>query len=375
MRRRWIGTAARRGPQRNGTPPSPGRGREGRDRGPRCHTADGGWIDSRLWQGRSALLTIVVAGLVAGLATPAAAGPAQLRLVDLGSLNGVCCSQATALNDRGDVVGESNVGTAMSARHAFRWRDGRMVDLGTLGGTNSTATDVNSHGDIVGASDLVGGSTHAVLWREGHMVDLGTLGGDASYATAINDAGEVVGFSGTAPGTFELHAFSWRDGVMTDLGTLAGGNARATDVNNRGQVVGTSSVDGMNTVPVRWQRGTPRSLSARDGQASAINDRGQVTGFFFAGGGAFLWSAGRIRDLGTLPGASFVQTLGINNRGDVVGYTDVDAFLWQHGRMTALARLAGSTTSAYDINNRGQIVGLSASSPDGTDYHAVLWTR
>ena len=70
-----------------------------------------------------------------------------------------------------------------------------------------------------------------------------------------------------------------------------------------------------------------------------------------------------------------MQSFGINNRGEVVGHTDFDAFHWQQGQLTALPRLADSATAAYDINDRGQIVGLSATNPDGTNSHAVLWTR
>jgi probable HAF family extracellular repeat protein len=369
-----IHPAARRHDLQDGTSPSPNR-RTGRK------------------AGRFALLALAVTGAVAlpaasasaGAVPSAAAGTVRagsagatsphLRLVDLGTLGAVCCSQATAINNHGDVVGDSNIAPPAFARHAFRWHAGRMVDLGTLGGHNSTANDINNHGHVAGASDRADGSTHAVLWRGGRMIDLGTLGGDNSYATAVNDSDEVVGFSATTPGGFIQHGFSWRNGVMTDLGVINGGYAHAYDINNHGQIVGDSSVDGMNSVPVRWRHGTPSPLTTGFGAASAINDRGQVTGYYFGGHGSFLWSGGRVTNLGTLPGATFTQSYGINNHGQVVGYTDFDAFVWQHGKMTALPRLAGGGTAAYDINDRGQIVGYSATNSEGSNPHAVLWTR
>lgn len=324
----------------------------------------------RTWRGR--LCLVVMAGLTAMLAAPAAsaatADSSRLRIVDLGTLGGTCCSDAEAVNDRGVVVGGSN-------GRAFLWRSGRMVDLGTLGGDTSHAADINNLGTVVGDSAVAGGSTHAFVWRSGRMIDIGTLGGNISYATAINDQGDVVGFSETAPGTFVLHAFLWHNGRMRDLRTLDGGFARAGDINGQGTVVGEASVDGMNSVPVRWTRGGIRGLSAEFGSATAINDQGQVAGYSYLTQGSFLWSRGRMIDIGMVSGSAFTQAQAINNSSQVVGYSDFDAWLWHAGEMTLLPRLAGSTTGARDINNRGQVVGYSATTPDGANYHAVLWTR
>ena len=102
-----------------------------------------------------------------------------------------------------------------------------MVDLGTLGGSESRANGINPRGQIVGggqevAERLPSGEipTHPFLWDKGVMIDLGTLGGNQAGASAINPAGWIVGQSETADRL--THAFVWKKGVMTDLGTLGG---------------------------------------------------------------------------------------------------------------------------------------------------------
>jgi probable HAF family extracellular repeat protein len=283
-------------------------------------------------------------------------------VVDLG-----VSGEATAVNDHGEVAGTS-------AGRAFVWRHGTVVELGTLGGTFSAATDINNHGDVVGGSDVAGGGQHAVLWRAGRTVDLGTLGGDYSYAYAVNDAGEVVGVSTLEPGNFLVHAFSWRDGAMTDLGVLSY-DARAYDVNNRGQVVGDSMLDGVSGIAVIWQGGTVTPLLTRPAQPVAVNDLGQVAGSFW-GNSPFLLDRGKVTELGRLSATAFTEPADLNNRGEVVGFSGVDAFLWKAGRMTALPRPDADFASAKAVNNRGQVAGYTVTSAsDGFRYRAVLWTR
>src|SRR5690349_10949712 len=83
-----------------------------------------------------------------------------------------------------------------------------FLDLGTLGGAESTAYGINDAGQVVGGALLADGAEHAFLWtRELRMVDLGTLGGRNSVATGINNRGQVVGRAQLASGDF--HAFLW----------------------------------------------------------------------------------------------------------------------------------------------------------------------
>jgi probable HAF family extracellular repeat protein len=88
-----------------------------------------------------------------------------------------------------------------------------------------------------------------------------------------------------------------------------------------------------------------------------------------------------ITDLGTLPSGNESGATGINNRGQVVGTSTAEfflwrAFLWEKGKMTALGTLPGGDFSmANDINDRGQVVGRSNTASGGFPHHAVLWTK
>ena len=69
-----------------------------------------------------------------------------------------------ALDDAGQVVGESDIGDG--SHHAFVWTPtGGMVDLGTLGGSNSSVTSISKSGLIAGESQTATGELHAVLWK------------------------------------------------------------------------------------------------------------------------------------------------------------------------------------------------------------------
>jgi len=103
-----------------------------------------------------------------------------------------------SINNHGQIAGE--IQTAEGETHAVLWENGKVTDLGTLGGPFSRPFGINNRGQVVGLSDTASGEGHAVLWKEGKIVDL-DLGAFFS-PTAINNRGQVVGLSETASGEF-----------------------------------------------------------------------------------------------------------------------------------------------------------------------------
>src|SRR5262249_24080309 len=104
---------------------------------------------------------------------------------------------------------------------------------------------------------------------------------------------------------------------------------------------------------------------------------GQLRGFSHA----FLYSRGQFHDLGTLPGKLHSRAQGINERGDVAGFSfsdrfaaDAHAFLFRDGTMLDLhsaVSLGGSASFASWFNKGGDIV-VDALAAGNLEDHAFL---
>jgi probable HAF family extracellular repeat protein len=315
--------------------------------------------------GRLARLAAVGAVTAAALlgAAPAVAAPGGpvtgYRVVDLGTLPGGTFSAAEAVNGRGEVVGQSD-------GRAVLWRSGQVVDLGTPAGSASFALDVSEFGEVVGFSQA-GDVLRAFRWQGGgELVDLPPLPGDtSSIAFGVNDRGVVVGVSLDAGSRPVL----WRpDGTVVDLSATK--LYRPEDADNAGRLVGEISVGG-STSPALVSAGTTKALTDRLGAASAINEVGEVTGYFFDGNhGSFTWAGGRLTEIPMLPGAIVMQAQAVNNHGVVVGFSQAEGFRWDGVALAVLPGLAGPL-AAQDINDRGWIAGTSTAA-NGNSHAVVL---
>lgn len=314
-----------------------------------------------------------------------AAGSLPVYRVDAVVADGL----ATAINEVGDFVGWQTVN---GSTRAFVYRAGQLTLLPNPSDRPlSVARDINDAGTVVGYAykTTIDEPGDAMRWTRGtsawSVQDLGFLPTDlVSEATGVNNLGQIVGRSN--PRSFlNEHGFLYtdRDG-MTQL--LPGNTFVPQDINELGVAIGNgySSAQRVDsTTGVGQSLGTlfPYGYS----HAYALNDAGQVAGALTTSTGngqvvaryadATGWQA-----LGGLGGGSCsgcVQNIGwgINSYGTVVGtgwprtgtlapyqrgviYLDsVGSLLYVDDLLEAGSQW--SLTSAYDINDTGQIAGYA----------------
>jgi len=279
--------------------------------------------------------------------------------------------------------------------NAFAQASYKVQDLGVQQPDNlGMAMGLNNNGGTLIMDQLLDHFTLSTLYpavkgtvriSKGDLnLELGTLGGENSSINwnGINDPGQAVGMSETSVPDpngedvclFGTHLtcspFLWQNGTMVALPTVGGNNGQASAINNSGQVAGyaengiadsTCPQGGENfmvDLPVMWDKGIAMALPTingdPDGVAFGINNRGQAVGYSgtcTAANYAVVWENGtatKLQDLGDPGGIAFA----INSHNQVVGQAvnsegTALATIWQNHTVAALGGLVSGDVSSF----------------------------
>jgi uncharacterized membrane protein len=259
-------------------------------------------------------------------------------------------TQFSGINDSGTVVGSlfteslppgvhPGAGMSINNWQAFVYRAGKFTIIeGPLSKQNPTrAIAINNRGQILIRQDAADGYHYFLYepanrtFRPVSMNGRLSVGGAAPFRlteiTGINDRGQISGFVQNGAGVRGTPAMGApgalapppTGGVFTGVGCPGKPVLLTGGINNFGEVAG--SCDGGKTAFVAKRDGTVATFA------------GPTPRWFFNNG------------------------MGINDAGDVVGYSHVNAsqtgFLYRRQQLTQLPGLG-----AVEINSHGQVVGM-----------------
>lgn len=297
----------------------------------------------------------------------------QLQLTDLGAgLN------PTAINNVGQVVGQA------ANSQAFLWASGTTTPLGTMGGTQSYANDINDDGTAVGWSHDAGGQMRAFSWTEANgMVNIGTEFALETAAEAISNNNEIAGWIYNGVGNGYKSA-RWTEIVPEGEAMFASIGHKALGINDQGNIVGiTLQTDGSADEGYFWiNSGDTLSFSGGLGldyfPYAGINNQDMTAGFQSGSAGYLQLEEPLVSPIGKLQvDDDFSNALGLNDLGLIVGESGAKGFLFDQPTATLLdlnlfPRLTpgfGQVLRLTDINNDGTFVGVALI--DGVEHGFV----
>jgi len=240
------------------------------------------------------------------------------------------------INNHGDIVGAYRVNPP---RHALLIKKGRYIPIAPdsiLGINYSEATNINDRGDITGQMIDENGFVHGFLVIDGQVTILDVPGATDTFALGINDSGLVVGYWDLLDQNGNYLAnlgFTWKDGAFIDTqinfpdatGPLPG--VGLFGVNSRGDLSGVWLPDLNGNIEhgfvcpksapcFSYDASVPGTVLT---QGDGINAHGQVAGVSCDGVCHAFLLAGATLTSFDFPGATGTNAFGINSAGQIVG--------------------------------------------------------
>lgn len=252
----------------------------------------------------------------------------------------------------------------------------KLTQIGTNNATTTTfVTGLNDAGAL-GLTVSTESNTNVFVRRHGTMTNIGGLTPSASFVEggALNDLVQVVGTT-SSPQTGQSVGFVWRLGHATQLPSPANSVAAfASQINLLGQIAGQAYDENFISHAVVWNHGQvtilPGIPNSQFTQPVGINLTGEIAGVSYDENDvptAVIWRKGVLT-----VAVSDAMPNGLNDLGQIVGFSNGSPFIWEGSTVTVLPLIgSGAEGSAEAINDWGQIVGSETTSSGTTE--ALLW--
>ena len=287
-----------------------------------------------------------------------------------------------AINNRGEIVGESATTAGGTRFQAVRWTANRVQPLpGPAGFGDTTAFDINESNVSIGYGVAATGAAHGLRWDPaGRPVDLGTFGATGAVPRYINNRGDIAGMLDPVGDNFQ--AFLWSPG----RGTLrVGPNTVLARLNESGEQVGRIQRPNNENRAYYFSRTRglvdlhPRSLYASE--ANDINESGTVVGLvrrsLIDQGLAYRWSrAGGAVNLNTrllAPPSGLVvnEALAVAPNGDIIATSSAGLVLLRANGRGSDAPVLGPIQLPQPVLNQPVTLTLPFSDRNPGDRHSA----